>query len=406
MPARTRARGADPPPPPASPRAERRPASRPAATQASAARASDPPPLATSATRRPPAAAGREHPGHVEQLGRGCRPGSRRSGASSASHACPPARSARRARVGPGRAAALHGHDRLGRATARGRCGRSCGGCRTTRGRAARPRCGRRPPSTAAGRWPTRRPCCRWPRTTRRRGRASPSGRGWPPPIVPDCDSTPTGPRRGSGVGEGGVQAHAGVGVDHAHAVGPEQAHAEAAGRSRSAALDSAGALGPASAKPAEMTTTALTRFRPHSSTTSGTSAGRDDDDGQVDLVRRRRGSAEARTPPTCVGLGFTGYTGPSKLVGQQVAEHGVAERAGLAAGADHRHRRGAQQQARPTRPRPAGPAPSSRPRPRPSARCRGSTSMTPSAKCAADLEPGLPEHPQHPPVRRAAPWR
>ena len=67
---------------------------------------------------------------------------------------------ARGARAGPG-AAGLHRDDRLGARDPPRDAGRSGAGCRTTRGTAGSRAWPGRAPSTAAGRCPTRRPCCR-----------------------------------------------------------------------------------------------------------------------------------------------------------------------------------------------------------------------------------------------------
>ena len=115
----------------------------------------------------------------------------------------------------------------------------------------------------------------------------------------------------------------------------------------RSAARRQRRALGPDSANPAEMTMTALTPLRAavldHAGHL-GRPAPRRRPGRRARRCRRRPGTA--RTPATWSARGLTGYTGPLKSWRQQVAQHRVADARALAAGADHRHRAGRQQQA------------------------------------------------------------
>ena len=97
-----------------------------------------------------------------------------------------------------------------------GSAGRTCAGCRSSRGTSGRRRCARRSPSTAAGRCPRRRRGCRPTRTSRPRARAGPPRPGWWTPSAPDWREEPHPPRQRRQRGQRRVQPHGGVGVDDA----------------------------------------------------------------------------------------------------------------------------------------------------------------------------------------------
>ena len=152
--------------------------SSPSAAQASAQRIPGPPALVTMPTRRPGGSGwvasssgdvehllervGADHAGLAEQCVDGhVRRGEQRAGV-------------RRRRPGPRPASARSSPRRSAwSARPRGRCGRTCAGCRTTPGTAGSRRCAGPPPSTGAGRCRRCRPCCRPRRRSRARARAS-----------------------------------------------------------------------------------------------------------------------------------------------------------------------------------------------------------------------------------------
>ena len=101
---------------------------------------------------------------------------------------------------------------------------------------------------------------------------ASPMRSSSAPPIVPDSDSRATGPGPASGVANVAWRRTAGSVLITPRQLGPSSRMPKRRAIRRAAA-DSAAPSGPDSAKPAEITITARTPLRPHSRTTSGTSA-------------------------------------------------------------------------------------------------------------------------------------
>ena len=186
--------------------------SSPAASHASAQRIPSPPAFVSTATRRPRGSGlAREQRRDVEQL-------LERVGADHAGLV--------EERVDGGLRAGERGGVRAGRPRARRACGRSssrgsassratppcdaartCAGCRTTRGRGARGRSRRRPPTTRAGRSRRRRPCCRSRRRPRSRARAPRPRSSSARPSAPLCDEKPMRPGREGPRREGRVEA-------------------------------------------------------------------------------------------------------------------------------------------------------------------------------------------------------
>ena len=180
----------------------------------------------------------------------------------------------RRGRARPGRrAAALDRQDRLLAGDPAARRGRTCAGCRTTRGTAGRRRCPGPAPSTAGSRCPTGRPCCRPRRTTTGRARAAPAASMIAMPSPPLCDRKPTGPAIAGCGANVAFSRTFGVGVEHAEAVRADQPHARRRGRPRATPAGAATPSSPASAKPAEMTSSARTPAAAQSRATSTTCA-------------------------------------------------------------------------------------------------------------------------------------
>ena len=152
---------------------------------------------------------------------------------------------------------ALHGQDRLACARPGARCARTCAGCRTTRGRAGRAASRRRPPSTRAGRWTRRRPCCRSRRTPRSPrlalGGLLEQREAERAALRRERRSSPGGSARGPN-----VAFRRGRGDGDAEAVGADRFARRARERARAAA-PGARALAPISANPAEITQSART---------------------------------------------------------------------------------------------------------------------------------------------------
>ena len=135
---------------------------------------------------------------------------------------------------------------------------------------------------------------------------ASPMWSSSAPPIVPDSDRRATGPGRGLGVAKVAWSRTAGSVLMTPRQLGPSSRTPKRRA-ARSVAADRAVPSGPDSAKPAEMTMTACTPLRPHSSTMPGTSAA-----GTTTMARSTGPSTSAmpgtaRTPPTWLAWGFTG---------------------------------------------------------------------------------------------------
>ena len=219
---------------------------------------------------------------------------------------------------------------------------------------------------------------------------------------MPDWLSRPTRPREHLDVGEGGVQRHRRVGVDHAEAVGPEDADAEPAGGGQhpglfglalGAGLGEAGRDDHDRGHPGPA---ALLDHRHHLGR-------RHAHHGEVDLV----GDVEHRRIRPDAGhgcrLGVHGMDGAAERTagrpGEQVAQDPVADAARRPAGADDRHRSGLEQPGDRLALGTCGPG-----RPWPAAASSlGSmssvTSMTPSANSLDTSNPAWREHPDHAPV-------
>ena len=154
------------------------------------------------------------------------------------------------------------------RGRAGARCARTCVGCRTTRGRAGRDRCRRRPPTTRAGRSRRRRPCCRSRRRPTGRGRAplrARAGRGRARPTARRSRSCPAGNARGANVAFMPTAEDA-----IPRQFGPTSRAPWARTRVSSCSWRSTPS-GPVSAKPAEMTQSARVPVRSASSAASST---------------------------------------------------------------------------------------------------------------------------------------
>ena len=213
------------------PRGCRRPgpgSSRPAASHASAHRIPRPPALVTTATDRPRRQRlGGKQRGDVEQL-------AERVGADDAGLAeqrvdrllGPGQRRGVRARgpdPGPA-AAALHGQDRLAARHAPREPPEAARVAERLEVDAAPPRSPGRPRSARAGRWRTRRPCCRSTRRPTARARARPPPARKARPSAPLCDEKPMLPA-GMPAGPNVAFSRAAGGGDP-EAVGPDQAAA------------------------------------------------------------------------------------------------------------------------------------------------------------------------------------
>ena len=147
----------------------------------------------------------------------------------------------------------LEREDRLAPRRRAARGGRTCAGCRTTRGRAARARWRRRPPTTRAGRSRRRRPCSRSRRTRRSRGARSAPSRAARGRARRSGRRSAIGPG-GSGRGrEGGVRAASG-GIAIPRQFGPTSRRAVRADERPAARACRSAPSAPISAKPAEIT--------------------------------------------------------------------------------------------------------------------------------------------------------
>ena len=143
----------------------------------------------------------------------------------------------------------------------RGRSGRSGAGSRTTRGRAGSRRCPGPAPSSAGGRCPRGRPCCPSTRTTTARGRGARPRSMTAIPSAPLWDTKPIRPGRRRGRGEGRVQPTSGAVLRTPRQLGPTSRMPGGAADASSSRWRRAPSA-PASAKPAESTTSARTPLR------------------------------------------------------------------------------------------------------------------------------------------------
>ena len=158
-------------------------------------------------------------------------------------------------------------------------------------------------------------------------------------PRVPDWVRNPTRPGSTCDGRQRGVQLDGGIGADEAERLRADQAHALAAGpldehplrllTQRTGTVQA----GAHDDQRLHALAGALVDDREHL-------VGRHRDHGQVDLVRDVEHGRVARHAGDVTALRVDRVHGPHEVVGQQVAEDLVAEAAPLPTGADHRHRR------------------------------------------------------------------
>ena len=148
------------------------------------------------------------------------------------------------------------------------RCARSCAGSRTTQGRAAARRSNRLPPSTRGRRWPRCRAGSRSRRTRKARGRARRPVRSGRAPLRSGTTAPrgPAVPRWARGRVDRPARSH------HPETVRPHEAHPGCTADREQLVLQD-GSLGPASANPADTTSSARTPRTTHSRATVGTLA-------------------------------------------------------------------------------------------------------------------------------------
>ena len=218
-------------------------------------------------------------------------------------------------------------------ARAGARSGRTCGGCRTTRGRAGRRRCPRRPPSTRAGRSTRRRPCSRSRRTPEKVSARSFAFSSSARPSAPLCDENPTLPG-GSAFGPK-VAFRRGAAAAMPRQFGPTRRApwARTSASSACCRVDALRAeLGEAGRDDAQRLDALAQRLL----------GGRDDafagqaDQGEIDVVRDlgdRRVSAHACDR---LGLQVDRVGGAAEVRAQDVAEQLASDRAPALRGAEH----------------------------------------------------------------------
>ena len=161
-------------------------------------------------------------------------------------------------------------------------------------------------------------------------------------PSAPLCERNPTFPGVRHARSERRVQPRLGRGVDDAEAVGSDQPHARLAADARAAGAGARRPPAPASANPAEITTTAGTPCSAHSRATSIDRGGRNRDHRQVD---RPGDLADGADTPAPTGRPRPRVDGiercPSKPPSRRLWKISPPTVSALARRADHGDRRG-----------------------------------------------------------------